>query len=113
MNLVEHGRRTAFLAIAVALVTCLFVLLSSLTSGIRHTLIETATMLSTGHLNVAGFFKVTSGQAAPILGDYASVAEVVRRSTPELDYLVPRGRGWGKVVSDQSSMQAGIGGIDI
>jgi ABC-type lipoprotein release transport system permease subunit len=113
MNLVEHGRRTAFLGTAVAVVTCLFVLLTSLSAGIRHTLIDTATTLSSGHLNVGGFFKVTSGQAAPIVADYARVAEVVQRSVPEMDFMVQRGRGWGKIVSDQGSMQAGIAGIDI
>ena len=113
MNLVEHGRRTAFLGTAVAVVTCLFVLLGSLSAGIRNTLIDTATTLSTGHLNVGGFFKVTSGQAAPIVANYDKVIEVVKRSVPELDFMVQRGRGWGKVISDQGSMQAGIAGIEI
>src|SRR6185369_7908015 len=66
MNLVEHRRRSAFLGIAIALVTALFVLLTALSIGLRDTLIETATTLSTGHLNVGGFFKITSGQAAPV-----------------------------------------------
>jgi putative ABC transport system permease protein len=113
MNLVEHGRRTAFLGTAVAVVTALFVLLTSLSAGIRHTLIDTATTLSTGHLNVGGFFKVTSGQAAPIVADYQALEKVVKRSLPELDFMVQRGRGWGKLISDQGSMQAGIAGIDI
>jgi putative ABC transport system permease protein len=113
MNLVEHGRRTAFLGTAVAVVTCLFVLLASLSAGIRDTLIDTATTLSTGHLNVGGFFKVTSGQASPIVANYPAVQEVVKRVLPELDFMVQRGRGWGKIISDRGSMQAGIAGVDI
>jgi putative ABC transport system permease protein len=113
MNLIEHGRRTAFVGIAIAVVTCLFVLLTALSAGIRHTLIDTATTLSTGHLNVGGFFKITSGQAAPVVSDVDKVAAEVRRALPELAFMVERGRGWGKVVSDRGSMTAGISGIDI
>jgi putative ABC transport system permease protein len=113
MNLVEHGRRTAFLGTAIAAVTCLFVLLTALSAGIRHTLIDTATTLTTGHLNVGGFFKVTSGQAGPLVADYQKVSAVVRRALPEIDFMVERGRGWGKLVSDSGSQQAGIAGIDI
>jgi ABC-type lipoprotein release transport system permease subunit len=113
MNLVEHGRRTAFVGTAIAVVTCLFVLLTALSAGIRHTLIDTATTLTTGHLNVGGFFKITSGQAAPVVSDVDKVAAEVRRALPELSFMVERGRGFGKVVSDRGSMTAGISGIDI
>jgi len=113
MNLVEHGRRSSFLGAAIATVTALFVLLTALSSGIRHTLVDTATTLSSGHLNVGGFFKVTSGTAGPLVTDYQKVEALVRREVPELDFSVHRGRGWGKLVSDDGSMQAGISGIDI
>lgn len=113
MNLIEHGRRSLFLGAAIAVVTCLFVLLSALSSGIRHTLVDTATTLTTGHLNVGGFYKVTSGQAGPMVADYDKIEALVRKEMPELDFMVHRGRGWGKLVSDHASMQAGIAGIDI
>jgi len=113
MNLVEHGRRSSFLGAAIAAVTALFVLLSALSSGIRHTLVDTATTLTTGHLNVGGFFKVTSGTAGPLVTDYQKVEDLVRREVPELAFSVHRGRGWGKLVADEGSAQAGISGIDI
>lgn len=113
MNLIEHGRRTFFLGGAIAVVTALFVLLSALSAGIQSTLISTATTLSTGHLNVGGFFKITAGQAAPLVSDYPKVRALVEKSVPELEFVVVRGRGWGKIVSDKASIQAGIGGIDI
>lgn len=113
-SLFEHGRRTLFLGAAIAAVTALLVLLNGLSAGIRNTLIDTATTLSTGHLNVGGFFKVTSGQSGPVVTEYAKVKEVVVAALPdELLFTVERGRGWGKIVSDTSSQQAGIGGIDI
>jgi putative ABC transport system permease protein len=113
LSLFEHRRRALFLGVAVASVTLLFVLLNALSAGIRHTLIDTATTLSTGHLNVGGFFKVTSGQAGPVVTEYEKVRDVARRALPETDFTVERGRGWGKIVSDTASMQAGIAGVDL
>src|SRR5947209_8723353 len=113
LSLVEHRRRALFLGLAVAAVTALLVLLNGLSAGIRSTLVDTATTLSTGHLNVGGFYKVTSGQAGAVVVDYEKVKDTVKKVLPELDFTVERGRGWGKVVSDTSALQAGIGGIDI
>jgi hypothetical protein len=64
-------------------------------------------------VNVGGFFKVTAGQAAPVVTDYAKVVELVKREVPEMEFVVQRGRGWSKVVSDTASEQLGVGGIDI
>ena len=55
LSLFEHKRRTLLLGAAVATVTALLVLLNGLSAGIRQTLIETATTISTGHLNVDDF----------------------------------------------------------
>ena len=113
MNILEHGRRTLFLGGAIAVVTALFVLLGALSNGIQHTLVDTATTLSSGHLNVGGFYKITAGQAAPIVADFPKLRALVTDTVPELDFMVVRGRGWGKLVSDQASMQVGMAGIDI
>jgi ABC-type lipoprotein release transport system permease subunit len=112
-SLVQHRRRTLFLGSAIAAVTALLVLLNGLSTGVRETMIDTATTLSTGHVNVGGFFKVTAGQAAPVVTDYKRVIEVVKKTVPEMAFVVHRGRGWAKVVSDTGSMQMGITGIDI
>ena len=112
-SLVQHRRRTLFLGSAIAAVTALLVLLNGLSTGVRETMIDTATTLSTGHVNVGGFFKVTAGQAAPVVTDYKKVIEVVKKTVPEMAFVVHRGRGWAKVVSDTGSMQMGITGIDI
>src|SRR6478736_3186191 len=112
-NLVQHTRRTLFLGGAIAAVTMLLILLTGLSTGVRETMMESATTLSTGHVNVGGFFKVTAGQAAPVVTDYAKVVELVKREVPETAFVVQRGRGWAKVVSDTGSQQLGVGGIDI
>lgn len=112
-SLLQHGRRTLFLAIALTAVTALLVLLNGLSTGVRETMMYTATTLSTGHLNVGGFFKVTAGQSGPVVTDAPRVMEAVKKVLPEMDFAVMRGRGWAKVVSDVGAMQAGINGIDI
>ena len=94
LNLVEHRRRTIFLGAAIAVVTMLLVLLTALSTGVRQTLIHSATTLSTGHLNIGGFYKVTPGQAGPVVTDYQKVLEVAKKTLPEMDYAVERGRGW-------------------
>jgi putative ABC transport system permease protein len=112
-SLTQHGKRTFFLGLAIAAVTVLLILLNGLATGISETMVQTATTLSTGHLNVGGFFKVTAGQSAPVVTDYKKVLQVTKQAVPELAYTVQRGRGWAKIVSDSGSMQAGIGGIEI
>lgn len=113
LNLIEHRRRTLFLGAAVAVVTMLLVLLTALSTGVRQTLIHSATTLSTGHLNIGGFYKVTAGQAGPVVTEYEKVLEIAKKTLPEMDVAVERGRGWGKVVADRGSIQAAINGIDI
>jgi ABC-type lipoprotein release transport system permease subunit len=112
-SLTQHGRRTLFLGAAISAVTTLLVLLTALSTGARETMINTATTLMTGHINIGGFFKVTSGQSAPVVTNYQKALEVARRTLPEMDFAVARGRGWAKAISETGSMQLGIGGIDI
>jgi putative ABC transport system permease protein len=112
-SLFQHGKRTLFLGIALAGVTAMLVLLQSLAAGIKETMLHTATTLTTGDVNVGGFFKPTPGSSAPVVTKWEEVAKVVKDKVPEMRYLVQRGRGWAKVVSDRGSMQSGIGGIDI
>ena len=112
-NLVQHRRRTLLLGGAIMGVTALLVLLLGLLNGIRSTILESATTLMTGHVNVGGFFKVTAGAGAPVVTRYPELLQIIRKEVPELDYVTQRGRGWAKVVSDTSSLQSGVGGIDI
>jgi ABC-type lipoprotein release transport system permease subunit len=112
-SLTQHGRRTLFLGVAIAAVTALLILLNGLSAGIRETMTHTATTLSTGHLNVGGFFKVTAGQSAPVVTEWKKVLEVAKQTVPELDFAVQRGRGWAKIISDTGSLQGGVNGIDI
>lgn len=112
-NLMAHRRRTALLGGAIAGVTAVLVILMGVTNGMKATMLESATTLMSGHVNVGGFFKVTAGQSAPVVTHYTKVIEQLRKDVPELDYVTHRGRGWAKLVSDTGSVQVGVGGIDI
>ncbi|EAU65398.1 ABC transporter, permease protein, putative [Stigmatella aurantiaca DW4/3-1] len=79
----------------------------------RATMLESATTLMSGHVNVGGFYKVTSGQAAAVVVNYPKIIDLIQKEVPELDYVSQRGRGWAKIVSDTGSMQVGVGGIDV
>ncbi len=112
-NLARNRKRTLLLGGAIAVVTVLLVLLTSLFNGTQASMLRNATTLSTGHVNVAGFYKITSGTAAPVVTEYAKLRALVEKETPGLQSLVIRGRGFGKLVSDASSQIAVVSGIDI
>jgi putative ABC transport system permease protein len=112
-SLFQHRRRTIFLVGAIACVTGLLILLNALSTGVSETMIRAATTLSSGHVNVGGFFKTTRSQSGPVVTEFAKVVEVVKREVPELGYWVHRGRGWAKVISDSGSTQVGVTGVDI
>lgn len=112
-SLLQHRRRNLLLGMAIAIVTMLLVLLLGLSGGVSFTMLRAATTLSSGHVNVGGFFKITSGNPAPVVTKYHGVEDVVRKALPDLDYLIDRTRGWGKIVSPNGSLQAGVHGVDI
>lgn len=112
-NLIQARRRTMFLTAALGLTTMLLVLLTSLSEGLSATMIRAATTLSSGHVNVAGFFKATASDAAPIINDTDKLRALVAELTPGVDYIVDRHRGWARIVSETGSLQSGLTGIDI
>jgi putative ABC transport system permease protein len=112
-NLGSHRRRNLFLGGALAAVTGLLVLLGALTSGMEASMTESGTTLMTGHVNVGGFFKITSASSAPLVSEYPRVLAEATRHVPELDYVTVRGRGWAKAVSESSSMDLVLAGVDV
>ncbi len=112
-SLAQHGKRNAFLATALAVVTALLVLMNGLAAGIRSTMLESASILLSGHVNVGGFYKVTSGMAAPLVLDYERVLAEAKAHVPELVFATARGRGYARAVSDTATMDLILGGIDV
>lgn len=113
LSLWQHRRRTGVLMSAIGLVTALMVMMLGIGEGMNRSLVEISTTLMSGHINVAGFFKVTAGQAAPVVTKAEEVLATIKKEVPELTYVASRGRGWAKVVSETNSTMLGLGGIDI
>jgi len=112
-NLRQHVRRNLFLGGALAAVTGLLVLLGGLTSGMEAAMMRSAETLLTGQVNVGGFFKVTSGSAAPLVSEYPKALAILKEQVSDIDYYTVRVRGWAKGVSDTASMDLVLGGIDV
>jgi ABC-type lipoprotein release transport system permease subunit len=112
-SLARHTKRNLLLGGAIAAVTALLVVMGGLTEGIRSAMLQSASTLMTGHVNVGGFYKITSGTSAPLVTEYEKALEDARRLVPELDYATVRGRGWAKAVSERSSMDLVLAGVDI
>ena len=110
-NLVQARRRTGILFLAVGTVTAMLVLLQAMSQGINDNLVTAATTLSAGQINVAGFYKVTPGSAAPIVTHAAEIRKIVEENTPGLDYTLVRHRSWGKAVSESGTVQTALSGI--
>ena len=81
-NLLQHKRRTALLGGAIAVVVALLVVMTGLTNGIQATMLRAATTLSTGHVNIGGFYKITTGDAAPVVVEYAGLVDLVKERYP-------------------------------
>jgi len=111
-NLLQNRRRTALLSAAIVAVTMLLVLLGSLGNGIQATLMQAGTAMLTGHVNVGGFFKITSGMGSPVVVDAKRTLADVREVVPEAAQIVERRRGMGKLVSESDTVQCALTGID-
>jgi len=101
------------LSSSLALVTFLLVLLLSLSQGLVSTMIRNLTTISSGHINVSGFYKVSAGSAVPLIQETTKLKEVISKNTPNLDYLIDRHRGWAKLVSESGNQYTLLAGIDI
>ena len=112
-SLRQHTRRNLALGFAVALVAALLILFLGLVAGIRGAMMESAATIISGHVNVGGFYKITSGAAAPLVSDVPELMAVVRRLVPEAAYLTTRGRGYAKIISDSTSQDLVLSGVDV
>ena len=111
-NLIQARGRTAFLGGAIGLVTLLLVLLLSLSQGISENIVRSATTLTTGHVNVTGFYKASPAAVAPVMIEAGKLKALVSDS-PEIDYVVDRNRGWARLVSPTNALQSLIVGVSI
>lgn len=112
-NLFKNKSRTIILGLSITITSIILTLLMSLTSGIEDTMLKSSTTLLTGHVNVAGFYKISSSSAAPVITDHAKLDKIVRTVVKDPLMIVDRVKGWGKVISERYSIQYPMWGVDI
>jgi putative ABC transport system permease protein len=112
-NLLASRRRTAFLGAALFVVTMLFVLLLALTAGVTDNLIRGATNISSGHVNIGGYYKSTPSDSQTVVLNVTQLKKEAKEALPDAVRVIDRLRGWGKVISDKGTVQSGLNGIDV
>jgi putative ABC transport system permease protein len=110
-NLVKAKRRTLLLGLAVAIVAMLFLTLRAVSASVTNRMIDAATTLSSGHVNVGGFYKIRKRGADALVNERAKLAAFLAEKVPEARSIIDRGRGWGRIVSTASSLNAGVNGV--
>ncbi|MBC7658995.1 MAG: ABC transporter permease [Chitinophagaceae bacterium] len=110
-NLLQARRRTLLLGLAIAIVAALFLILRAVSSSVSERMIESSTTLSSGHVNIGGFFKTRKKDAAPLLADGDAIKAAVKDIYPEYESIIDRHRGWGRVISPSASINVGMHGI--
>lgn len=112
-NLLASRRRTAFLGTALFLVTLFFMLLLALTAGVTDNLIRAATSISSGHVNIGGYYKATPTDSQTVVLGVGKLRQEAKEILGnDAVRIVDRMRGWGKIISDKGTVQAGVNGID-
>lgn len=113
-NLLKNRNRTIILSTSIIITSIILTVLMSLTAGIEDTMLRSATTLLTGHVNVAGFHKISSSSAAPVVKDYRELYEIAKEvAGNKASFMIDRVKGFGKIVSDTASLQYPMWGIDI
>jgi len=111
-NLLQARRRSLLLGLALGAVSMLLVFLLAISQGMTNSLLETTTTLASGHVNVHGFFKPSMNSGAwPIIEDAEKLRPIVEESLPDIETVVSRGHGWGKIVSDTGTIVTSVTGI--
>jgi putative ABC transport system permease protein len=114
MALWTARRRSLLLGSTIALVTSALVLLHALSGGTRAALLDSASALVSGHLNLNGLYKLrANGRAAPVIADAKPLATLLRDELPGVRRVHARGRGFGKLFSDRGALQLGFSGVDL
>lgn len=112
-NLLASRRRTLFLGAALFLVTMFFVMMLALTGGVLDNLIRASTSISSGHVNIGGYYKTTPSDSQTIVLNTSQLKQEAKEALPDAVRIVDRLRGWGKIISDQGTVQTGLNGIAI
>jgi len=110
-NILLARRRTLLLGMAVATTAFMFFMLRAVAASVSEHMLDAATTLSAGHVNIGGFFKDGQNASAPILTGREQLRDLARKTVPESTRIIDRHRGWGRIISPASSINASFSGL--
>lgn len=110
-NLIQARRRTLLLGSAIGFVSLLLLFLLSMSQSVSERLIEASTLTSTGHVNVAGFFKQRANSATPLITQREKIRQLVQDNVQGLAAVTDRARGWGRLIGPSGSFNTGLNGM--
>ena len=112
-NIIKNRTRSAILGVSIMVTTVILTVLMAFTAGVENTMLKNSTILLTGHVNVSGFYKISQSSAAPVITDLKKLNEIVKKNVPEAVVILDRIKAWGKIISDTSSLQYPMWGVDM
>jgi putative ABC transport system permease protein len=112
-NIIKNRTRSIILGVSIMVTTIILTVLMAFSSGVEHTMLKNSTILLTGHVNVSGFYKISQSSAAPVITDLKRLNQIVKDNVPEAVVVLDRIKAWGKIISDSSSLQYPMWGIDM
>lgn len=112
-NIFAHTRRSAILGAAIAFVAFLLVSSFAASSALQDAMVDSATTLASGHVNVGGFYKASIGVAQPQIVGFAEVEAIVKKADRRIVEVQRRARGkFDRITSDKTSLMNAVAGID-
>lgn len=112
-NILQSRVRSLMLAVSIVAVAIIFSLLLALVQGVKDKMIGNGTALMTGHLNIAGFYKISQSSANPQVTKYPPLMEYVKTNIPETDIVIDRVKAYGKVISETDSAMIPMWGVNM
>lgn len=112
-NIIQSRVRSLMLGISIVIVSVVFSILLALVSGVQEAMIGNGTALMTGHVNIAGFYKLSQSSANPTVTKYQPLMEYAKTKIPEASIIVDRVKAYGKVISDTESVMIPMWGVNM
>lgn len=111
-NLFKNKSRTMILGGVVAGIALVLTFLLALIQGVQSTMINNGTALMSGHVNIAGFYKITPSSASPTVTNYSELRDIAQKEIPEATLIVDRVKAYGNVISEMDSLQVPMWGVN-
>jgi len=111
-NIVQARRRSLLLGSAIAFVTFVHIGLQSVSNGYMQGMVNGATAIAAGHVNVVGLYKYRPSAMFPVLNQSQSIMDVID-DYPEVKWVSGRVAMGGKLVGHRSSTFMMLQGIEM